>query len=90
MSIAFRKSRMISFRLSPDEYDRISKVCSERGARSVSDMVRVALLNLIAEERESDPLAFEVRDLRGQLKVMAHELDRLAQLVENRNAAKAG
>jgi hypothetical protein len=45
---------------------------------------------LIAEERESDPLAFEVRDLRGQLKVMAHELDRLAQLVENRNAAKAG
>jgi hypothetical protein len=90
MSVELRRSRMISFRLSPEEYDRFSKMCSGRGARSVSDMVRVALLNLIAEEQEFDPLALEVRDLRSQLKSVAGELERISDLLEGRKVSQAG
>jgi hypothetical protein len=89
MSIALRRSRMISFRLSPEEYERFTKLCSERGVRSVSDMARIALQKLVAGDTESDPISFEVRDLRSQIKAMANELERLAAIVERRNASKA-
>ena len=81
---------MISFRLSPEEYDGFAKLCSERGVRRVSDMARIALQNLIAAERQPDPLSVEVRDLRSQLHAMANVLDRISHIVEGRNASKAG
>jgi hypothetical protein len=90
MSIAFRRNRMISFRLSPEEYERFAKMCSERGVRSISDMARIALQKLVAGDAESDPISFEVRDLRSQIKTMANEVERLAEIVDGRKASKAG
>lgn len=80
---------MISFRMSPEEYEGFAQACAERGMGSISDMARVALQNLIAMDQEVDPLAVEVRDLRSQLIAMTHELERIAQVVEDRKAAQA-
>jgi hypothetical protein len=88
MSVDFRRNRMISFRLTHDDYDRFAKMCSERGVRSISDMARTALQRLVAEDDESDPVSFQVRALRGQVKTLAHEVERLAETVEGRKAIK--
>jgi hypothetical protein len=90
MTAAFRRSRMISFRLSPEEYERFTKLCSERGVRSISNMARIALQMLVAGDAEADPVAFEVRDLRSQIKTIVTDLERLAETVEGRKAKKAG
>lgn len=90
MNVTFRKSRTISLRLAPEEYERFSKMCSDRGVRSLSDMARIAFKNLIAANHESDPLTFEVRDLRSQLKTIANELDRISEIIDGRRAPKVG
>ena len=79
---------MISFRMSPDEYEGFAQVCAERGVRSISDMARIALHNLIATDCEVDPLMAEVRNLRSQLRAMTDELERIAEVVEARKASQ--
>lgn len=89
MSVALRRSRTISFRMSPEEYEGFAQLCYDRGVSSISDMARIALYNFIATDRGVDPLAVEVRDLRSQLKAMTNELERIAEVVEARKASKA-
>ncbi|MCX6619758.1 MAG: hypothetical protein NTY38_01500 [Acidobacteria bacterium] len=48
------KSRMISIRLSDDEYYTIKTVCDSYGARSVSDFARTAL-HSFAQHQEPLP-----------------------------------
>jgi hypothetical protein len=81
---------MISFRLSPDEYERFTKLCSDRGVRSVSRMARIALQKLVAEDIDSDPISFEVRNLRSQFDQLANELNRLTEIVEHGKTFRAG
>ena len=83
MSLAFRKSKMISFRLSPDEFQRIKELCATHGLRSISDLARVALLKLIASENGANPLAYEVLDLRRQVRSISVALDRLSEVVNS-------
>jgi ribbon-helix-helix CopG family protein len=41
------RSRMISFRLTDEEYDRFRRLCVSRGLRNVSELVRTAVNQLI-------------------------------------------
>jgi|HubBroStandDraft_1064217.scaffolds.fasta_scaffold13739_2 hypothetical protein len=81
---------MISFRLSPEDYGRFARMCTERGVGSISDMARLALQKLVAEDADSDPISFELRDLRTRVKAVASEVEHLAEIVEGRKAMKAG
>jgi hypothetical protein len=78
MDGALRRSRMVSFRLSPDEYARLQSVCSAQGIRSLSDLARTAMQRLI--ESPSD----EIGDLRNQMKSLAQKLDRISRVLESR------
>jgi hypothetical protein len=89
MSVEFRRSRMISFRLSHEDYERFARMCSDRGVRSISDMARIALQKLVAGDAELDPVFFQVHDLRNRIKIVANEVERLAEVVEGRKAMKA-
>jgi len=84
MNAAFRRSKMVSFRLSPEEYERVRRLCSENGVRSISDLARTALHKLVAAEHQADPLSFEVRDLRSRVDSLSIQIDRLSQDVEAR------
>lgn len=90
MGLAFRKSKMVSFRLSPEEYQRFRELCTSQGVRSLSDLARTAMQRLVAVENRADPLSLEVQDLRTQVRSLSQELDRLAQAVEARKAAAGG
>ena len=47
MSVLKRKSKVVIFRASPDEYDALAKSCLESGARSISAFVRAAVIERI-------------------------------------------
>ena len=47
-----RRTRIVLFRLTDDEYEALQSACVKRGARTVSDFARKELLRSVARERE--------------------------------------
>lgn len=47
MSVLKKKSKVITFRASPDEYEALATSCSESGARSISAFARSAVLERV-------------------------------------------
>lgn len=45
MSVLRPRNRLVNFRLSEDEFDRLKASCALQGARSVSDFARSAVLD---------------------------------------------
>jgi hypothetical protein len=83
-----RKSKMVSFRLSPAEYLRFREICAARGVDSLSDLARIAMENFAASKERPDPISSELSDLRSQVRSLTIELDRIAHLVEARESAE--
>jgi hypothetical protein len=50
------RTRLVSFRLSEEEYQRLKYVCSQKGARSISDGARALLCQIrgFSDELSSD------------------------------------
>ena len=82
MAVLRRRSRMVSFRLSEQEYEHLLTLCSERGARSLSDLARDAMHALLLNGNGNGPgLETEVAKLNGRIEEFDRELKRLAGLV---------
>ena len=78
------RSRMISFRLTADEYEKFRELCFETGIRSVSEMARAAI-NLLLQQHEQAPhhsLETRLSELEGRFHMLSLELKKL-----NRNGA---
>jgi hypothetical protein len=75
---------MVSFRLSPEEYESFQAICTSQGVRSLSDFARTAMQRLIAPGHHSDPLWHEVGTLREQIQTLSRELERVAQVLASR------
>lgn len=73
------KSRMVSFRLSADEYERFRELCFSHGLQSVSDLARKAIGLLYQEPITVTDQSLELRvaGIEGRLKVLASDLKRL-------------
>ena len=78
-----RRSKMISFRLSPEEYRILHDACVAQGVPSISDLARSALRKVIAHEPSPSALSDEVRALKAQIRIISLELERVSQRVEN-------
>jgi hypothetical protein len=79
MAILKRRTRMLAFRISEEDYERLYSLCTSLGARSVSDLARTAVNRLIGAERgEGDPLVRHIQVLSrtvSQLKATVDELE---------------
>ncbi len=75
---------MVSFRLSPEEYQRLRETCELHRIRSLSDLARTAMQELIASGWHPVPLTDEVRDLRDRVRTLTLQMDRLSSLVHSR------
>ena len=53
MVVLKRRSRMVTFRVSAEEYDDLTKACLVSGARSISEFARTASLHKVHTERTS-------------------------------------
>ena len=70
------RSRMVSFRLTEEEYDRLRDLCFTNGVRSVSEMARAALNQLLRQPARVQQETVECRlaDLEGRVQMLALEL----------------
>lgn len=72
MTVLRPRTRLVYFRVSEDEYERLNSLCHQAGARSLSDLVRRSLLERNGPEGAGG-LAVEA---------LAQRIDRLARLIE--------
>jgi len=78
MSVLNPRSRMISVRLSEEEYAALRELCSVTGARSVSDLTRDAMRTLLNSKNQEETLAVPTGEFRDQLMSLDHKIERLA------------
>ena len=71
------KSKMVSFRLSSEDYARYRVACTAVGARNISELARVAIQRLTTNPDYNA----QICDFRTKLEAMTTELDRLTELV---------
>ena len=88
MNMLKRRSRMVSFRLSEEEYEGLKHICITVGARSLSDIARDAVQRLLTNgaEPKNDGDA-QVRLLNQRMDALDQEVKRLAGLVDHRYTA---
>jgi hypothetical protein len=86
MAVLKRKSRMISLRLSDDEYEALRSLYRLHGSRSVSEFARNAMQKVIGENVPLAGSTLETRivDLDAKMASLDHEVARLVQLIEAR------
>ena len=72
---------MISFRLTPDEYDKCRELCYSRGLRNVSEMARAGIALLLQQPTRAPQGSLEARvaELEGRLHILGLELKRLSK-----------
>jgi hypothetical protein len=86
MAVRRRKTRMINWRLTEEEYEALRNLYRVHGSRSMSEFARSALQKAIGESARSVGSIVETRilDLDSKVTSLDHEVARLVQLVESR------
>jgi hypothetical protein len=82
MLLSDRKSRMVSFRLSPAEYEAAVNHCRTQGYRSLSLYARAALLSFESSPHPCSPQAAEMAEIRLRLESLTSEMERLAATLQ--------
>lgn len=80
MNALKRRSRMVSFRLSEEEYEGLKHICMTIGARSLSDIARDAVQRLLSNGTE--PKSYS----DAQLRILYEKMDALDQEVKRLGA----
>lgn len=90
MTVLKRRSRIVSFRLSPEEYEAMKERCITEGARSISDLARASACRSLTASRESPSrnLVSEatIRLLRARVDELEREVHRLVQFMDTPQA----
>jgi predicted DNA-binding protein len=86
MAVLKRKSRMISLRLSDEEYESLRSLYGLHGSRSVSEFARNAMQKAIGETVDPHGNTLENRmfHLDTKMTSLDHEVARLVSLIESR------
>jgi hypothetical protein len=79
MAVLYRKSRMVSFRLSSGEYDAAMNTCRTQGFRSMSLYARSALLAFESSPNARIPHEAEIIEIRRRLEFLSSEIQKIAR-----------
>ena len=89
MKMAHRKTKMVTFRLSPEDYSHLVRSCSAQGVRSVSELARNAVRSIILASGDGQhsndgngseaSLQTQVQELRCRLADLSDHVDRLTR-----------
>jgi hypothetical protein len=73
------RSRLVNFRLTEEEYDRLTAVCARKGSPSISDFARASILRTVeAEVGQERPVDTQLASLRERLSDLERSFQRLA------------
>lgn len=86
MALPSKRSKMVSIRLSDDEFRRMRELCMTTGARSLSDLARDAMRRLMVgvgpgNGAADEALTERVAELDQRLSHLQEKVSRLALLV---------
>lgn len=85
MTLFNKRSKMVSIRLSDDEFRRLREMCEATGARSISDLAREAMHRLVDPSHNghgSGPMESRLEQLDQKVMHLQARLDKLAAMVE--------
>ena len=89
MGVLIPRIRMINVRLSEEEYLELERFCIASGARSISDLVRGTMHNLVASGNQGDSLASSVVEYSTHVKNLEQRVkDLAAELASFRTSAQ--
>ncbi len=77
MTVLKPRSRMISVRLSEDEYAALRRLCSLSGARSLSDLTRDAVQTVLRGGDREDPVGMKIEEFRAGMKNLERKVEQL-------------
>jgi hypothetical protein len=77
-----RRTRVVSFRLSEDEYKDLMNLCLSRGSRSLSDFARLATFSQIECSVTNGDAESSIQQLYRKLSALDGEVKRLAKVVD--------
>jgi hypothetical protein len=83
MTVLKPRSRMISVRLSEDEYLALRRLCTATGARSVSDLTRDAMRALANGPNREDVVGSYLEEVRAQISNLNRKVEELAGRIAN-------
>jgi len=85
-NVSKRKSKMISIRVSPEEYESLKNMYAASGRRSVSALAREAMQRILCSPSEGEPAADDVdsrlRSLDARLSLLQRDVAQISQVVE--------
>lgn len=82
MSVLTRRTRVVSFRVSEEEYQDLINICLTRHARSLSDFARFVTLSQFKLDGSEPNGESALQQIHRKLGVIDRELRRLAGLIE--------
>ena len=81
-----RRSKMISVRLSEEEYAALRHLCMLTGARSVSDLTRDAMREVLKRANREDSLGDSLEEFRAGMKNLERKVEQLeAQIMHSKS-----
>lgn len=84
MDLLKRRSRVVWFRMTEPEYQRLLSICSTTGVRTVSEAARTAVETyLLKGTQEDDVTTTEIRVVRSRLEDLGRKIDQLSHMVQN-------
>ena len=78
MTVVKPRSRMISVRLSEEEYSALRRLCLVTGARSVSDLTRDAMRMLLNGANRQDGLGDHMDEFRAEVRNLSKTIEQLS------------
>jgi hypothetical protein len=82
MAVLTRRTRVLSFRISEEEYQDLINLCMMRQSRSLSDFARLATLSQFEANTSNTKSESALREVYRKLGALDREVKRLAALVE--------
>lgn len=81
MTVLKARSRMISVRLSEDEYSALVNLCALTGARSVSDLARDGLRLLTSVQVDASLPKLSSDGLQAQIQLLNRRIEELSERI---------
>lgn len=86
MSVLRPRNRSVYFRVSEEEFQKLSSLCLSEGARSLSEMARLAIQQKLADaESQPDRVSERLDQLSVLLWQIQNELSRLNRLLQSQS-----
>ena len=94
MAILKRRTKLVSFRLSAEEYEKLQGACAAEGARSISDFARAALQrtfwaqNYGNDSQPAESFNSGAKELIDTMRELNRQLSQLVSLAQSASKEK--